>query len=75
MHQNAVNTPVLDWCDVAYIVCKELIIMEIYVVRAGDTLSSIGEMFGVSAAFLSETNRISPDVPLVVGQTIVIPIG
>ncbi|MBQ7119108.1 MAG: LysM peptidoglycan-binding domain-containing protein [Oscillospiraceae bacterium] len=47
--------------------------MEIYVVRQGDTLSSIGELYGFSAAFLSETNGISLEVPLVVGQTVVIP--
>ncbi len=47
--------------------------MEIYVVSAGDTLTSIAESYGFSAESLSEANGISLDTPLVVGQTVVIP--
>lgn len=46
--------------------------MEIYVVRQGDTLTSIAAQFGVSAERLSATNEIPLDAPLVVGQTVVI---
>lgn len=46
--------------------------MEIYVVRAGDTLTSIGEQFGVSAEEISALNQIPLDEELVIGQTIVI---
>lgn len=46
--------------------------MEIYVVRPGDTLTSIAEEFGVNAERLSVTNEIPLDAPLVVGQTVVI---
>ncbi len=47
--------------------------MEIYVVKSGDTLISIAENFGVTATFLSEVNEIPLSLPLVVGQTVVIP--
>ncbi len=47
--------------------------MEIYVVRAGDTLTSIGEMFDISARTLSAVNEIPLSSGLVVGQTVVIP--
>ena len=47
--------------------------MEIYVVRAGDTLTLIGEMFNVSARTLSAVNEIPLTSGLVVGQTVVIP--
>lgn len=47
--------------------------MEIYVVRAGDTLTSIGEMFDISARTLSAVNEIPLASGLVVGQTVVIP--
>lgn len=46
--------------------------MEIYVVRPGDTLTTIAENFGVSVAQLSATNGIAREEPLVVGQTVVI---
>lgn len=47
--------------------------MEIYVVRAGDTLTSIGEIFDISARTLSAVNEIPLTSGLVVGQTVVIP--
>ncbi len=47
--------------------------MEIYVVRAGDTLTSIGESFNISARTLSAVNEIPLSEGLVVGQTVVIP--
>lgn len=47
--------------------------MEIYVVRAGDTLTSIGESFNISARTLSAVNEIPLSQGLVVGQTVVIP--
>ncbi len=47
--------------------------MEIYVVRAGDTLTSIGEIFNISARTLSAVNEIPLSQGLVVGQTVVIP--
>ncbi len=47
--------------------------MEIYVVRAGDTLTTIGEMFDISARTLSAVNEIPLSSGLVVGQTVVIP--
>ncbi len=50
-----------------------MIFLEIYVVRAGDTLTSIGEMSGVSARTLSAVNEIPLSSGLVVGQTVVIP--
>ncbi len=47
--------------------------MEIYVVRPGDSLTSIGESFGLSARTLSAVNEIPLSEGLVVGQTVVIP--
>ncbi len=46
--------------------------MTIHVVQPGDTLSSIASQYGVSAERISVTNEIPLNVPLVVGQTVVI---
>ena len=48
--------------------------MEIYVVRTGDTLSSIAAQSGVNVENLSQLNGIPLDTSLVPGQTVVIPI-
>ncbi|MBQ8004505.1 MAG: LysM peptidoglycan-binding domain-containing protein [Oscillospiraceae bacterium] len=47
--------------------------MEIYVVRPGDSLTSIAESFSLSARTLSAVNEIPLSEGLVVGQTVVIP--
>lgn len=47
--------------------------MEIYVVRPGDSLTSIAESFGLRARTLSAVNEIPLSQGLVVGQTVVIP--
>ncbi len=46
--------------------------MTIYTVAAGDTLEGIAARYGVLATLIAQTNGISPDVPLVVGQALVI---
>ncbi len=46
--------------------------MTLYIVTAGDSLYSIAEKFGVTAAFLAEWNGISPPYPLTVGQCLLI---
>lgn len=46
--------------------------MTIHVVRAGETLTSIGAQYGVSAERIAADNEIPIDTPLVVGQTVVI---
>lgn len=47
------------------------VIMEIYVVRQGDTLQSIAVQFGVSAARLAYDNEIAEET-LVVGQALIV---
>ena len=44
----------------------------IYVVRAGDTVSSISRQFGISPARLQSDNGIEPGQRLVVGQALII---
>ncbi len=46
--------------------------MAIYVVQAGDTLSSVGERFGVSAELVAENNGLLLQTGLVVGQALVV---
>ena len=46
--------------------------MTIYTVAAGDTLSSIAAANGTTVALLAENNGLDPEVPLVVGQALVI---
>lgn len=49
--------------------------MQIYLVRAGDSLYSIARRYGVSVDTLSYINQMSDPSRLTVGQTIVIPGG
>lgn len=46
--------------------------MIIYTVKQGDTLSSIGAEYGISAERIAFDNSIDPELPLVVGQTLVL---
>lgn len=46
--------------------------MDIYIVRPGDTLSSIARQFGVSSSLLAEDNGLTPPYPLAVGQALTI---
>ncbi len=46
--------------------------MTIYTVAAGDTLNSIAARYGVTTALLAQTNGLSPDESLVVGQALVV---
>ena len=46
--------------------------MDIHVVRAGETVSSVAVRYGVPADILAGVNGIAPDAPLAVGQTLVI---
>ncbi|MEN9413512.1 MAG: hypothetical protein RLZZ342_599 [Candidatus Parcubacteria bacterium] len=46
--------------------------ISVYVVRSGDTLSEIGEMFGVSPNTIRWANDLSPSSKLKVGQTLTI---
>ncbi len=48
--------------------------MQIYVVRAGDTLFKIAKLFDVPVADIASANQINPANTLVVGQALVIPI-
>ncbi|HWJ02953.1 MAG TPA: glycoside hydrolase family 18 protein, partial [Verrucomicrobiae bacterium] len=47
--------------------------VQIYVVKAGDSLWSIGRRFGISAGEISRVNEIPNPNNLVIGQTMVIP--
>lgn len=47
--------------------------MIIYVVKSGDTITSIGEEYGVPAEELISYNQLESPEQLVVGQTILIP--
>ncbi|MDP9350814.1 MAG: serine hydrolase [Chloroflexota bacterium] len=44
-----------------------------YTVRAGDSLWSISQQFGVTVSELARANRLAPDAALQVGQQLVIP--
>ena len=46
--------------------------MDIHVVRAGETVSSVAARYGVPAGILAGVNGVAPDAPLAVGQTLVI---
>lgn len=46
--------------------------MRIHVVRSGDTLFSVAAEYGVSPTLLANTNGLSPDAQLVVGQTLIV---
>ncbi len=46
---------------------------EKYVVKKGDTLSQIGQQYGVGAAALASYNNLDIKKPIRIGQTIVIP--
>ena len=46
--------------------------MTIYIVAAGDTLNGIADRFGITPSLLAQINGISLDVPLVVGQALVV---
>lgn len=45
--------------------------MDIHVVRAGETVSSVAARYGVPAGILAGVNGVAPDAPLAVGQTLV----
>ncbi len=47
--------------------------MTIYTVAAGDTLSSIAAQNNITASLLAQVNGISLELPLVVGQALVVP--
>lgn len=47
-------------------------ILEIYIVKVGDTIDSIAEMFGIPVWKLAEDNQISYPFPLAVGQALLI---
>ncbi|WP_051331232.1 LysM peptidoglycan-binding domain-containing protein [Aneurinibacillus terranovensis] len=49
--------------------------MEIYVVKPGDTLWTIGRKFGVTPTEIARVNRVRTPDRLVVGQALVIPTG
>lgn len=46
--------------------------MDIHVVRAGETVSSVAARYGVPVGILAGVNGIAPDAPLAVGQTLVV---
>ena len=46
--------------------------MDIHVVRAGETVSSVAARYGVPAGILAGVNGVAPDAPLAVGQTLVV---
>ncbi len=46
--------------------------MDIHVVRAGETVSSVAARYGVPADILAGVNGVAPDAPLAVGQTLVV---
>lgn len=48
-------------------------VVQIAVVKSGDSLWSIANQYGVPMESLINVNEISPDTPLVPGQTLVIP--
>jgi spore germination protein len=48
--------------------------MQIHVVQRGQTLFGIAQAYGTTVAEIAEANRIDPNLTLVVGQALVIPI-
>ena len=46
--------------------------MDIHVVRAGESLSSVAALYGVPAGILAGLNGVERDAPLAVGQTLVV---
>ena len=48
---------------------------ELYIVKAGDSLSVIAQKFGVKTADLAAANKLDPAKPIYVGQKLVIPAG
>ena len=48
---------------------------ELYIVKAGDSLSVIAQKFGVKTADLAAANKLDPAKPIYVGQKLVIPEG
>lgn len=46
--------------------------MEIYVVRAGDTLSAVARRFGIPLSLLASINGASVNAPLAVGQALLV---
>lgn len=46
--------------------------MDIHVVRAGETVSSVAARYGLPAGILAGVNGVAPDAPLAVGQTLVV---
>ena len=46
--------------------------MDIHVVRQGETLSAIANQYGVSAGLLAADNGIPTELPLIVGETLVV---
>ena len=57
--------------NIVIIIMKKMAIMEIYVVKSGDTLRSIAGQFGVSASRVAYDNEIAGE-NLVVGQAVII---
>ena len=49
--------------------------MEIYVVRAGDTIWGIARRFGVPLEQLMWDNQLESDIPLMVGQALLVRTG
>ncbi|MGZ9585592.1 glycosyl hydrolase family 18 protein [Paenibacillus marinisediminis] len=48
--------------------------MQIHVVHPGQTLNGLSQAYSISAQTIAEANQIPQDAPLVVGQSLVIPI-
>ncbi|WP_058309218.1 glycoside hydrolase family 18 protein [Gracilibacillus massiliensis] len=48
--------------------------MQIYIVKQGDSLYSIANQYGTSFEAIANANELDPQLPLVVGQALVIPI-
>lgn len=49
--------------------------MEIYVVKPGDTVDLIGEMYQAQPQSIIYANQMTPPYPLAVGQALLIPGG
>ena len=49
--------------------------MEIYVVKSGDTVDSIAESYGISAASIIYNNQLAYPYPLAVGQALLLSSG
>jgi LysM repeat protein len=47
----------------------------VYVVKAGDTLTQVGRLFGVSAVAIAQANQLSNPDQLSEGQRLIIPSG